>query len=153
MTEENWDKIWFLYGEIIDNDGCHHEGLLDWLGHQFKLCGCGAFPEEIRKDMFTALVLLYHRTESKDSKPMNEWLKGPHYKYREFILQVYDSFEYIEHGGSIGGSWLNDKGKELIEEAHRISLEHCGIDLKQLLNEEYDVVLEACGAKLGSDEE
>lgn len=91
-----------------DQDGCHWDSVSSWFwGGVLGGCGCGS-SEELGE---MAVKLLKH-------------FATPHMERK---LDLYDSEAYeilahwmsekdlIEHGTSVGGSWLTEKGEEVYE--------------------------------------
>lgn len=71
-------------------------------------CGCGNGNEIAEKawEIFTAIAT---NQENKHELIYTDL-------YHETITQWFDSLDLIEHGGSVGGSWLSEKGKSLYKE-------------------------------------
>lgn len=68
-------------------------------------CGCGS-PEEASRALLQLLrlhPLFEHYGE------LHDWIGdiGPEY----LLLYMLDRFELTEHGGSVGGAWLTEKGE------------------------------------------
>ena len=89
MTENTCESSW-AYLTIFNDLG---------------MCGCGQYDErlDILKESLNAFPLY------KDEN-VPAYLKTP---LGEWFLCILDSAELIEHGSSIGGSWLLDKGERL----------------------------------------
>lgn len=71
-------------------------------------CGCGN-PEEAAKTLMVLLrfcPLHNHRDELESMIP--------DVGLRHLVLYSLENHGLIEHGGSIGGSWLTDKGKAVL---------------------------------------
>lgn len=84
---------------------------------QLGWCECGN-PEDMDRMMLAYLTNLHERaTTRKGEGP-------PHFGYRptpdlspdaEMLIQyVADSLDWTEHGGSVGGAWLSDDGREAL---------------------------------------
>lgn len=81
-------------------------------------CGCG--------DPYSAagallkLLALHPLHESKSQSELNRWITD--YGVIYLLLYKLDSDELTEHGGTVAGAWLTDKGKAVLEalsvEAH-----------------------------------
>lgn len=89
-------------------DGCWYEspaGYL-WIGI-LGGCGCGSgdLPD-------LALEVLENFGKEHLDKDRFSVYDKPEY---EVLAHWLDNKELIEHGGSVGGSWLTYKGKELLE--------------------------------------
>lgn len=67
------------------------------------MCGCGMFDArmEILKEVMNAFPLY-------EFENVPEYLRTP---LGELLLCLLDQAELIEHGTSIGGSWLTEKGE------------------------------------------
>lgn len=88
-------KIGFLEQDIINIYEFYYEDL--------KFCGCGD-PEEI-------LEVIYTLWKNDDYKKRENMFGKLSYGVYTFIFNVLDNLEYMEHGSSIGGAWLTEKGK------------------------------------------
>jgi len=96
------------------------ECIKEFLIVDLKMCGCGS-PE--RTQEVIKLVLEAHSI--KDYKCRMEALsnicdvdinKNANYDgLIQFVLYILDSHGILEHGSSIGGAWLTEKGKALLE--------------------------------------
>lgn len=98
----------------VGPDGCHYVSAKQyaWIT-AFGFCGC--YDDGLFDLTFEILEKLH-----KASLP-----GGEHYYYeyegvtderkwvQELILHVFDDKELTEHGGSVRGSWLSEKGREL----------------------------------------
>lgn len=73
-------------------------------------CGCGS-PESALEALHKILrcLPLYER----DNQEAFEKLV-PDDGVQYFILYVLDEMKLTEHGGSVGGCWLDDRGKDLL---------------------------------------
>ena len=71
--------------------------------HELGICGCGC-PDETYKAVHDMLIAFKNHADAIGDNP---------YKY--FMAYALDRLKFIEHGTSIIGSWLTDKGKELLE--------------------------------------
>jgi hypothetical protein len=70
-------------------------------------CGCG-MPEAAAKALLRLLQLhpLYeHQAEIHEMLPDDG--------VRHLLFYQLDALDLTEHGGSVGGAWLTDKGKEV----------------------------------------
>ena len=71
--------------------------------HELGICGCGC-PDKTYKAVHDMLIAFKNHAGAIGDNP---------YKY--FMAYTLDCLEFIEHGTSIIGSWLTDKGEELLE--------------------------------------
>lgn len=80
-------------------------------------CGCGA-PEsaaERLRDLLAMHPLYENRERLKVLVPDD----GLEY----LLLYMLDHFDLTEHGGSVGGAWLSEKGKAVLEALNRDPLD------------------------------
>lgn len=73
----------------------------------FGFCGCG-FPEDGFMDVFNVLDRKHGKQEWDEAKDGS--------RLTHFILYWLDKEGYAEHGSSIGGCWLTEKGEELLRD-------------------------------------
>jgi hypothetical protein len=111
-------------GYMIGPDGGHyqnehqaaHYGLL-------KLCGCGS-PEEAYNFCRDALSC-FDRRGCHDHPPTRDWIDAEN-ALKELIrarpddaahvfAHLLTNLRLLEHGGSVGGSWLTDNGARIID--------------------------------------
>ena len=110
---------------IRDDEGVHHDGIAGWCGSFLGLCGCGC-PEEALDTALGVLSAVEARTEAWRAKDKAtdemayEQLKrlvpfdGEYAGLGYAFMYLLDSKGLLEHGSSIGGSWLTDDGKEFL---------------------------------------
>lgn len=82
---------------------------------ELKFCGCGC-PEEVQQ--YIASILRAHKERSDSSWAKNnirEAINKPEMA-ELFILYTLDAMDLLEHGGSVGGSWLTKKGEQMMAE-------------------------------------
>jgi hypothetical protein len=97
----------------IDNEGCSWESIEDWLFIGILGgCGCGSgnsFGENVLE------LLNYFGTphQQRDMTEVNPYDGGTY----ELLAHWMDSKDLLEHGSSIGGSWLAERGKEILHSA------------------------------------
>lgn len=75
-------------------------------------CGCGS-ADEIAEDVLKVFIALGERGDDNWNE-CGELIYSD--KYHELIAHMIDGAGLIEHGSSIGGSWLNEEGKEVYKE-------------------------------------
>ena len=73
------------------------------------LCGCGR--ESIKDDLIAII------------RDTDEIVKIPDDPYHELLLHVLDHADLLEHGTSIRGSWLSEKGRAVQGELRRRAAE------------------------------
>ena len=71
-------------------------------------CGCGN-SEEISVDVYNLFIKIATETPDKHIAIYKD-------RYSELIAHIFDAKGLTEHGTSIGGSWLTEKGKAIYEE-------------------------------------
>jgi hypothetical protein len=89
-------------------------------------CGCGS-PEDAAGAL---LKLLRLHPGYEHQRELDEWLPDAGVRY--LLLYQLDRAELTEHGGSVGGAWLTDRGKAL-----RAGLEQEGTDDFEALFEQH----------------
>jgi hypothetical protein len=95
------------------------------------MCGCGS-PETVAGFVRDVLTAYRERWASTDKLDMFKLEDRPAMKaawdahdatiavllpsdgVRYFVLYLLNHWELLEHGGSVGGSWLTDKGKAML---------------------------------------
>lgn len=78
-----------------------------------KLCGCGD-PEKTYTILKETLEIFDNNNWEEKCKKQKAWEE----KYGDLaFLTLYflNSFDLLEHGGSVGGSWLSQEGKTLVK--------------------------------------
>lgn len=87
---------------------------------KLEMCGCGR-PNEVKKFIYD---LLKNHKEEKDDLISYEEMTANRKRIIsevdtdiifEFIFHVFESKEFLEHGGSVYGSWFTDEGIEFLE--------------------------------------
>lgn len=76
-------------------------------------CGCGS--PELAASKLQAMLSLCPFYENRAA--LEQMI--PDAGVLELLLYTLDHFDLIEHGGSIGGSWLSDKGKQVLAALNR----------------------------------
>lgn len=106
------------YNEYKAPDGCTHEDLNSaiWVGI-FGFCGCGDPDYQLEK-IYQVLKIMKLGESNRDAYKAI-------YDTNEYDIYLYllDKHEFTEHGSSIGGSWLTEKGTALLYVLRHI-LEH-----------------------------
>lgn len=70
--------------------------------HELGICGCGC-PKEAYEAVHKMLIMYMAPDYTK--------INDPHELFMAYTL---DNLEFLEHGSSIYGAWLTDKGKGLL---------------------------------------
>jgi hypothetical protein len=82
---------------------------------EWKFCGCGS-PETVVKLVRDALAAIKARSDGEFKEDYLVPVLGPlDSPTRLFFLYWLDAVGLTEHGGSVYGSWLTDKGKQVLE--------------------------------------
>jgi hypothetical protein len=111
-------------GYLIGPDGCHytnehqaaHYGLL-------MLCGCGS-PDDAYNFCREALAC-FDRRGCHDHPPTRDWINAENALKKliqdrpddaaHVLAHLLTHLRLLEHGGSVGGSWLTDNGERIID--------------------------------------
>lgn len=97
------------------------DGLMDFFSYEIiGMCGCGR-PEDtnevIRKVLnirydWSKDKLKYEEVEQRYSHDLEIDMENYiHYGLLQFVLYMLDSNKILEHGSSVGGSWLTELGE------------------------------------------
>ncbi|MEC9268497.1 MAG: hypothetical protein VX464_20730 [Pseudomonadota bacterium] len=103
-------------GMLIGPDGCHYETEAHaFYFAQFGLCGCGR-PEDVHA------FLLNCMSASRDDYPnlidvkkVQNLVEEAPEVVAEFVMHFLDKCAVTEHGSSVNGSWLTDRGRQVLE--------------------------------------
>lgn len=102
------DGAWHL-------DGCHWESPLEAFGMSV-LGFCGCMDPKGMADQIVDYLAIVARREGElsnwESARAMLYERFPEEWYRLLIQYLVDDKELTEHGGSVGGAWLTDAGKE-----------------------------------------
>jgi hypothetical protein len=101
---------------LIGPDGCHYDDEASAMYYgQIGLCGCGR-PEEVHKFLLECMAAKDDKYENIiDHKKVIELVKENVDIVAEFVLHFLDDRHLTEHGVSVYGSWLTDRGKQALE--------------------------------------
>ena len=109
MSDDYYDNM------VEDEDGISYPGGMRGMfeSKELNLCGCGS--DNIKDDIINIIKEFLKDTEYNHSY-ITDICKELELdeKYVEMILFYLDDKGLLEHGGSIRGSWLSDKGKKLV---------------------------------------
>lgn len=107
----------------LDESECHWDDAEDFIqGGLLKMCCCGD-PNSNLRYIHGALKVIHERSESNTfDSPMEEWKARskaiddyfPDERSRMFFLYWTDSLNLTEHGSTVNGLWLADKGQQLL---------------------------------------
>ena len=79
--------------------------------HFFNFCGCGNPNSSLE---FIRDILIIIKEHGAYSDELSKKLSDEGLLY--FVLYYLDSKGLTEHGGSVGGSWITEKGEEIIQD-------------------------------------
>ena len=103
-------------GMILGPDDCYYDTEQEAMYYgQIGLCGCGQ-PEEVHRLLLDCMSAINddHPSLISAEKVARIVSERPDV-VAEMILHFLDSREVTEHGGSVYGSWLTDRGKQMLE--------------------------------------
>lgn len=103
-------------GCLIGPDGCHYDTEAQaFYFDQFGLCGCGR-PEKVHQFLLDCLSAARKDHPSLlDIKRIEELVSQNPSIVAEFVLHFLDAVDLTEHGGSVYGCWLTERGKQAVE--------------------------------------
>jgi len=102
-------------GECLSPDGCYYSTEAEAMYYTLGLCGCGQ-PENIHKFLIDCLGARKSDCEQiLDIKKIEIIIKEKPNIVAEFVLHFLDSVQLTEHGSSVYGSWLTERGKQFLE--------------------------------------
>jgi hypothetical protein len=109
---------------FIGADGCHYE--TEWEARhigQLGMCGCGQ-PEEAY-NFLRQVLSICDRRGCHDNPPTKEWvmiepeiaklIAAKPDTVAHVLLHFLTDKDVLEHGGSVGGSWLTPAGEEIVD--------------------------------------
>ena len=124
----NIDKYKHDDGIYYDKDGCGYMTAEDFIQTGILgFCGCGN-PEVSLDIVRRALKIIKNHWDNIKSEPdQNGEQCWSEYEFTQklafysdemwlFIMYYLDSKELTEHGGSVNGAWLTQKGYDLLED-------------------------------------
>ncbi len=106
-------------GYLIGPDGAHYKNPKQAMYYgQLKFCGCGD-PVEAHKFAIEALSC-FDRDKvgfapGTGIDAIEELVSRNPSAAAYFIAYTLDKMNLTEHGGSVGGSWLTERGKQFLE--------------------------------------
>lgn len=93
--------------------------LREWL--ESWSCACGD-PESAYSTLRDLLRLMDSRSKGRWElerwKQIENYFNTPGLMY--FVLYILDNMKLIEHGSSIGGSWLTERGQEVLDALNEV---------------------------------
>jgi hypothetical protein len=115
-TDNDPEKLNQIHGfaNSIGVSPSRYESLVErrWID-EMKFCGCGN-PEDAQD--YLRRILAAHKAKSDDYKAVERVILAEPEKAALIIYYLLDAMGLTEHGGSVYGSWLSDKGQRLLEE-------------------------------------
>lgn len=101
---------------LVGPDGCHYDTQAEAMYFNLKAsCGCGR-PDEVHAFLIECIKQF---DGDKWPKPgvdsIAKFVSERPDVAAEFIAHYLTSEALLEHGGSVYGSWLTDRGKQFIE--------------------------------------
>lgn len=103
-------------GMVIGPDNCHYETEAEAMYFSLDLCGCGC-PENVHEFLIDCAKAVQAGTETRkyDSiMAIEALIKNKPDVVAEFIGHFLSSKELTEHGSSVYGSWLTERGKQFV---------------------------------------
>jgi hypothetical protein len=113
-------------GCLIGPDGCHYDTEQDVYHFAvLGLCGCGR-PDEAYNFVRDVLAKLDRRGDgpwinAEDAIALD--IDANPKMAAHAILHLLANLNVMEHGGSVGGSWLNDMGHAIVDAGPRVEKE------------------------------
>jgi hypothetical protein len=115
-------------GMLIGPDGVHYENEKQVFHFGvFGMCGCGE-PEEAYNFLLGILKLADRRACNASAGRAAEWvdleaevaqaIRFDPETTAHVLLHLLTERGVIEHGGSVGGSWLTDLGAQIVDAGH-----------------------------------
>jgi len=103
-------------GMLIGPNGCHYDSESEAMYYdQIGLCGCGC-PEDVHKFLLDCMSSKNENYPNLiDYKKVVELIKSQPEVVAEFVLHFLDNRGLTEHGSSVYGSWLTERGEQVLE--------------------------------------
>lgn len=102
-------------GFLIGPNECHYETEAEaFYFDQIGLCGCGN-PEDVHKFLLDCLSSGKDDSNIIDYKKVEKLVSENTETVAQFVLHFLDKVSLTEHGGSVYGSWLTERGKQVLE--------------------------------------
>ena len=108
-------------GFLIGPDECHYANVHQAMHYGLlHLCGCGA-PEDAF-NLCQKMLACFDRRASRRSgewinaeKTLTELIYGDAATAAHVLAHLLTHLDLLEHGGSVGGSWLTTKGETVVD--------------------------------------
>ena len=109
------------YGDhdFIGHDECNYDSVEDYIWVSV-LGGCGCGYSEHYGELAVKLIKYFGTEHMK--RDYSFWKESEF--ETELMAHWLDSKELLEHGTSVGGSWLSDDGKELLKIIEATEVSH-----------------------------
>lgn len=103
-------------GYLIGPDGCHYASKAEAMYYgKLKLCGCGT-PEDVHAFVIQCLESTHENYDGViDLSKVSALIEKNPEVVAQFVLHSLENNDLIEHGGSVYGSWLTARGRQLVE--------------------------------------
>jgi len=103
------------HGDVVGQDGCHYDSEAEAMYYSLGLCGCGC-PEEVHALMIDCLRQFAGDVWPKPGiDAIAKIVQEKPTVVAEFIAHFLAKCDLTEHGGSVYGCWLSERGKQFIE--------------------------------------
>jgi hypothetical protein len=109
-------------GCLIGPDDCHYETEAEAMYYgQLKFCGCGE-PKHVHAFTIECLKTfdIEHPRPVGAIDAIAALVTADPEAAAYFIAYTLDQLCLTEHGGSVGGAWLTDRGKQFVEIGPRV---------------------------------
>lgn len=111
-------------GCLVGPDGCHYDNEQQVCHYALlHLCGCGV-PEDAY-NLCRDILSCFDRRGCHDNPPKREWIQAEDaiakiVKERpdetaHVLAHLLTHLRLIEHGGTVGGSWLTEDGERIVD--------------------------------------
>ena len=102
-------------GCLIGPDECHYETEAEAMYYgQLGLCGCGR-PQDVHAFLIRCLATRSEEHGILDLKKIKALISEKPEIVAEFVGHFICDKHLTEHGGSVYGSWLTERGKQVLE--------------------------------------
>lgn len=111
-----WGLIAREDGGYDDAEGGYHDTICDYIESEiFGMCGCGEDENKlpIAKKLLAACDTRAEWVVAQNQ--MTEIIKAEPEAVAHLLLHFLNKLEVMEHGGSVGGSWLTPLGEAIVD--------------------------------------
>ena len=103
---------------FLDDEDCFWHSIEDFVETEvLGFCGCGCGDKLI---WASEMLRCCDRDQNGDQYPedaLEKYVAKHPDRAAHILLHLFDSRGVLEHGGSVGGSWLSDAGEKICEGA------------------------------------